>query len=87
MEDTTIISNIASAISNESMRSVALLCIPAVPISVACVTLAGVICNMPRPHELLIDNADLWWQAVDPDIDPVQIHLATKTILDCLVAK
>lgn len=57
-EDRNLILTMARAMANESFRSIANLCMPALTIATASVVLAGVICNMPKPHELLLENAE-----------------------------
>ena len=58
IEDKAIFLTMARVMANESMRSIAPLCIRTIAVALACVVLAGVICNLPRPQHLVLVNAE-----------------------------
>jgi hypothetical protein len=66
------------------MRSIAPLCVGAEALAVACVVLSGQVCNMPRPHELLLDDPEYWWRHVNPALTLDEINQALRLLLEAL---
>jgi hypothetical protein len=77
----------ARVMANESMRSIAPLCIRTIAVALACVVLAGVICNLPRPQHLVLVNAEAWWTVVSPDLNLNEINQAIRIIMEALTLK
>ncbi|CAG9315656.1 unnamed protein product [Blepharisma stoltei] len=88
VEDRAIFLTMARVMANESMRTIAPLCIRALAVAVASVVLAGVICNMPRPQQLIrIPNPEEWWTNVSPDLQLSEITQAMRIIMEALTLK
>jgi Cyclin, N-terminal domain len=87
IEDKTMFLTMARVMTNESMRSIAPLCIRTLGVAVACVVLAGVICNLPRPQNLVLINADVWWTVISPDLTLAEITQAIRLIMEALTLK
>ena len=87
IEDKTVFMTMARVMANESLRSIAPLCIKPIGVATACVVLAGVICNLPRPQNLVINNADVWWTVISPDLTLAEITQAIRLIMEALTLK
>jgi hypothetical protein len=87
IEDKNVFLTMARVMANESMRSIAPLCVRTLAVAVACVVLAGVICNLPRPQHLLQINAESWWTAVSEDLTLAEVTQAVRLIMEALTLK
>jgi hypothetical protein len=83
-DDKLQIYSISRALANEVMRSIAPLCVRTEALAVACVVLSGQVCNMPRPHELLLDDPEHWWRVINPDLTLEEINQALRLLLEAL---
>ena len=86
-EDKLTVLTMAHVMANECMRSIAPLCLHPLVVGIGCVVLAGVICNMPRPHELLLENPEKWWTYISPSISLADITRAVSLILEAISIK
>ena len=86
-EDKNMLSTMSRVMGNECMRSIAPICLPLLSVATASVILAGVICNMPRPYELLLENPDKWWTYISPDLQLEDITRAVSLILEAISLK
>lgn len=86
-EDRNMLSTMSRVMANECMRSIAPMCLPVLAVAAASVILAGVICNMPRPYELLLDNPEKWWTYISPELQLEDITRAVSLILEAISLK
>ena len=87
-EDREVFLSMARVMANESMRSIAPLCVNTLGVAVACVVLAAVVCNKPRPHELeSIQNPDFWWLTVSSELTLEEITQAVRLINEAITIK
>ncbi|OMJ91057.1 hypothetical protein SteCoe_6413 [Stentor coeruleus] len=87
IEDKNVFMTMARVMANESLRSIAPLCVRTQAVAVACVVLAGVICNLPRPQHLVLINAESWWTIVSPDLTLQEITQAIRLIMEAITMK
>ena len=87
IEDKNVFLTMSRVMANESMRSIAPLCIKPIGVATACVVLAGVICNLPRPQNLVLINADIWWTVISPELTLPEITQAIRLIMEALTLK
>lgn len=88
VDDRGVFHTMARVMANESLRSIAPLCVRPLAVAVGCVVLAGVICNLPRPQNLImINNPEEWWTNVSPDLQLSEITQAVRLIMEALTLK
>ena len=87
IEDKAVFLTMSKVMANESMRSIAPLCVKTLAVSVACVVLAGIMCGLPRPQNLAISNPDTWWTLVSPSLNLAEITQAVRLIMEALTFK
>ena len=87
VEDRAILLNISRAFGNECMRSIAPLCLPPRVVAIACVLLAGVVCQLVNIEEFAGGREQAWCERMCPGADVNEIAKAMKMILDALTMK
>lgn len=87
VDDRAILLNISRAFGNECMRSIAPLCVPPRVVAVACVLLAGVVCQLVNIEDFTGGREQTWVDRMCPGINAGDIARAMKMILDALTMK
>ena len=87
LEDRAILLNIARAFGNECMRSIAPLCVHPRIVAIACVLLAGVVCQLVNIEDFTGGREVEWAAHLVPGVEVNDIARAMKMILDALTTK
>lgn len=87
IDEKTVFLTMSRVMANESMRSIAPLCVRPLGVATACVVLAGVICNLPRPQNLVQINTDAWWTTISSDLTLAEVTQAIRLIMEALTLK
>lgn len=83
--DNGVFLTMCKVMANESMRSIAPLCVRTLAVAVACVVLAGVVCALPRPQE--VTGNENWWLVVSSDVSINEITQAIRLIMEAITLK
>lgn len=83
--DNGVFLTMCKVMANESMRSIAPLCVKTLAVAIACVVLAGVVCALPRPQE--VTGNENWWLAVSSDVSISEITQAIRLIMEAITLK
>ena len=87
LEDRAMLLNISRAFGNECMRSIAPLCIQPRTVAVACVLLAGVVCQLVNIEDFTGGREVEWAARMAPGVDVNEIACAMRLVLDALASK
>lgn len=82
----SVFMTMCKVMANESMRSIAPLCVKVVSVTVACVVLAAVVCGLPRPQEIYANN-ETWWKLVADEVSIGEITQAVRLVMEAITLK
>ena len=79
-----VLASMARVMANESMRSIAPLCLPTLAVAVGSVILGSVMCQLPAPTELINLRQPEWWLEVSDSLQLDDINSAMRLILEAI---